>query len=125
MPKDGLSLYPLQWMLIESRKFGLVLDFDRKRNPELIDDPLELVSLTNWSSRNIENGPNVWTINYKNNFAVEMCSIESTHKREKYTPLINYTKPLLQQARKIFNENHALKNWTMEGKTRPGQPIRP
>lgn len=44
--KDGLSLYPLQWMMIESRDQGLCLKFDGSfggRAP--LTDPLQLVSL--------------------------------------------------------------------------------
>ncbi|KAG6362349.1 hypothetical protein INS49_010579 [Diaporthe citri] len=41
---DGLSLYPLQWMLLESRKHGLILEHKpQKRFEKLIDDPLKLV----------------------------------------------------------------------------------
>lgn len=41
---DGLSLYPLQWMLLESRKHGLILEHKpQKRFEHLIDDPLNLV----------------------------------------------------------------------------------
>ncbi|KAK7708663.1 hypothetical protein SLS63_013469 [Diaporthe eres] len=40
---DGLSLYPLQWMLLESRKHGLILEHKpQKRFEQLIDDPLKL-----------------------------------------------------------------------------------
>lgn len=42
--KDGLSLYPLQWVLIESCKKGLELESDGSfGNRAKIDDPLKLV----------------------------------------------------------------------------------
>ena len=40
---DGPSLYPLQWMLIESRNNGLVLSYDPpERLRGFIQNPLEL-----------------------------------------------------------------------------------
>ncbi|KAI9783460.1 MAG: hypothetical protein M1816_001384 [Peltula sp. TS41687] len=42
--KDGLSLYPLQWMLLESRSKGLVLEFDASFSKRIkIDNPLDVV----------------------------------------------------------------------------------
>lgn len=44
--KDGLSLYPLQWMLIESRDRGLCLGFDGTFGGRAaMDDPLRIVRL--------------------------------------------------------------------------------
>ena len=40
--EDGLSLYPLQWMLEESKQKGLVLEFN-KIDGSRIDDPLSIV----------------------------------------------------------------------------------
>ena len=40
---DGLSLYPLQWMLEESKRAGLVLGFVQITKAIRIDNPLSLV----------------------------------------------------------------------------------
>jgi len=40
---DGLSLYPLQWMLAESRAQGLVLEFSPPPQPPNMENPLEVV----------------------------------------------------------------------------------
>ena len=41
--KDGLSLYPLQWMLLESKMKGLDLEFSHDfDNRSRIDDPLRI-----------------------------------------------------------------------------------
>jgi hypothetical protein len=42
--EDGLSLYPLQWMLIESKAYGLKLEHNPKGKAKgMIEDPLALV----------------------------------------------------------------------------------
>ena len=44
--QDGLSLYPLQWILLESQDKGLVLQFSKVRGDlpwAKIDDPLKVV----------------------------------------------------------------------------------
>lgn len=41
---DGLALYPLQWMLVESQSQGLLLEFEHLRHPwSGIDNPLRVV----------------------------------------------------------------------------------
>ncbi|KAF2765736.1 hypothetical protein EJ03DRAFT_354618 [Teratosphaeria nubilosa] len=40
--KAGLGLYPLQWMLVEAMKYGLVVDFGPSRG-DLITNPLSVV----------------------------------------------------------------------------------
>ena len=41
---DGLSLYPLQWILIESKRYGLGLEFRQvPRRSSLIQNPLEVI----------------------------------------------------------------------------------
>ncbi|KAK7436389.1 hypothetical protein Landi51_12566 [Colletotrichum acutatum] len=88
---DGLSLYPLQWMLVESRDRGLVLEHnpaDRRKN--LIDDPLELVfpkssPLVSAQKAGIPAGdadsikPEPWTFRYSSNIDISMYDLRDSH----------------------------------------------
>jgi hypothetical protein len=56
---DGLSLYPLQWMLIESKTYGLVLEHSPKdqangliENPLLLAFPAEELSIAHATPAN-------------------------------------------------------------------------
>jgi uncharacterized protein (DUF2235 family) len=76
--KDGLSLYPLQWMLLESRAKGLVLAFDGSFQKRVyIDNPLSIT----FPKPPDEGHP---TMKLKNGLTVEMPDIRKVHDNEKY-----------------------------------------
>lgn len=77
---DGLSLYPLQWLLIESQHHGLVLQHNSQTM--LIEDPLSLV----FPSRKQDSPTDqdaateaLWTYQYANGIKVQMYDLRSSH----------------------------------------------
>ncbi|WQF79485.1 Putative GTP binding domain, Tle1 phospholipase, P-loop containing nucleoside triphosphate hydrolase [Colletotrichum destructivum] len=83
---DGLSLYPLQWMLNESRDLGLVLEYNpRPQLKDLIQDPLKLafpspppLSLVGDSKQLDE--PQPWTYRYSNGVEATMYDLRRSHR---------------------------------------------
>ena len=80
--KDGLALYPLQWLLIESRKKGLDLEFDGSFGDRAkIDDPLKLI-FPSYESEG--KGVNMSTISIKNDMKIDMQDLRRVHKLPRY-----------------------------------------
>ena len=80
--KDGLALYPLQWMLIESCKKGLELEFDGSFGDRAkIDDPLKLV-FPSYESEG--KGVDMSTFTIKNGVKVDMQDLRRVHKLLRY-----------------------------------------
>ncbi|KAK1638557.1 hypothetical protein BDP81DRAFT_316147, partial [Colletotrichum phormii] len=93
---DGLSLYPLQWMLIESRDQGLVLEHDPPDHLKgLIDNPLDLVfpkssplvalDLALASTKAVDSGgahikPEAWIFRYSSGIDISMYDLRDSHK---------------------------------------------
>ncbi|KAI3323148.1 hypothetical protein HD806DRAFT_498124 [Xylariaceae sp. AK1471] len=79
--EDGLSLYPLQWMLLESRAHGLILE-PSWNNPSLTEEPLGLVfPLVPDQDPSKQHQPlQPWTFQYKNGIQIEMVDIRSSHR---------------------------------------------
>lgn len=84
---DGLSLYPLQWMLIESKRYGLILEHNPgKRLANLIENPLQLAFP---ATRAPEDGisavygsqemPEIWQFTYCNGIQVDMYDLRPCH----------------------------------------------
>jgi hypothetical protein len=70
---DGLSLYPLQWMLIESKNHGLSLEFDGNyENRTALDNPLSIIGL--------ENADEAWEFKTKNGIVIHMKDIRKIHQ---------------------------------------------
>lgn len=85
---DGLSLYPLQWMLLESKLHGLVLEHNSNgRLKGLIEDPLHLVfppSPTSCVDSDAKSGsgsdqPVPWVFEYSNGLKISMHDIRRSH----------------------------------------------
>ena len=124
---DGLSLYPLQWMLIESSISDLVLGFEP--HPELariIDDPLKLVFPTTWPLHAKRDNEDVWLIRFQDNFTIEMHDLRSTlrmaglscnakGKERSHKPRINEHPQGLRHPRRAFG-NDGLRGWKETGK---------
>lgn len=80
--KDGLGLYPLQWMLTESKGKGLVFEFDSSFDKRAkIDDPLELVFP---SSNDLGKGVDMLSFQVKNNLNVNMQDLRGVHSLSRY-----------------------------------------
>ena len=90
---DGLSLYPLQWILTESRRFGLELEYRRiKHDIDLIENPLEIVFPTNSTPSSNEEGRSElgpysentgvsWLFAYEGGIQVYLYDLRPTHAR--------------------------------------------
>ncbi|KAH9901759.1 hypothetical protein F4778DRAFT_737580 [Xylariomycetidae sp. FL2044] len=80
---DGLSLYPLQWILLESRGKGLVLEqVTGESNQHLTEEPMGLV-FPAIASANSSEPPKVvepWKFKYVNGIEVEMIDMRSSHR---------------------------------------------
>lgn len=71
--KDGLSLYPLQWMLLESRGCGLCLKFDGTLgNRSNLESPLQLTGL--------DGEDDAWNCSTENGIDIEMRDIRGIHQ---------------------------------------------
>lgn len=112
--KDGLALYPLQWMLIESRAKGLRLEFDGSfGNRADIDDPLKII-FPSYESE---------TFKIKNGLEIAMQDIRQVHaihlnqskniQKSNYTIHINHSKGiwLSKEPRAVFNQDGTLKGY--------------
>lgn len=119
--QDGLSLYPLQWMLRESRKVGLVLESSPTPSTSVgIHNPLILAFPTTLALSSIQDRPNedVWRIEYRGGLEVEMHCLDSTLRKEGFETRINYSGSILtRKPRAPFAEDDALIGCKAEGKT--------
>ncbi|KAL8775566.1 MAG: hypothetical protein Q9209_000062 [Squamulea sp. 1 TL-2023] len=120
--KDGLALYPLQWMLIESQSQGLVLEFEQLKAPwSGIDNPLRVVFP---ESEKEGKGRNIETFTTKNGICVRMQDLRKVHKlpdyRGRYSININSRTQFYWQrkAREIFVAREELRGyceWAPQG----------
>jgi hypothetical protein len=113
---DGLSLYPYQWMVLESIKAGLILRPDVNQKilelafPQFMGHPPNL-----GSGEKIE-----WCIRYVNDIEVTMFDIQSLHANSKtdssHSIRLDQSSRLFSSQRKIWNKsNKALLGWTPTG----------
>ncbi|KAI0913372.1 hypothetical protein F4823DRAFT_65600 [Ustulina deusta] len=78
---DGLSLYPLQWMFLESRAHGLIFE-PSWDNQCITEEPLGLVFplVPDQDPSKPPQPLNPWTFQYKNGIEIEMVDIRSSHR---------------------------------------------
>ncbi|KAI1823366.1 hypothetical protein F4861DRAFT_336782 [Xylaria intraflava] len=78
---DGLSLYPLQWMLLESRAQGLILE-PPWENEHIMEEPLGLIfPLVPGQNPSEPHKPlEPWIFRYTNGIEVEMVDIRTSHR---------------------------------------------
>jgi len=78
--KDGLALYPLQWMLLESQKKGLVVGFDTSvstfSEEARIDNPINVVFPNHAANGE---GRALSSFKVKNGLVVEMQDLRKVH----------------------------------------------
>lgn len=125
-PEDGLSLYPLQWMILESIKAGLIFRFDEQKvDGAPIENPLAL-SLPHFAgevptSRGEEKIE--WRIQYANGLIVSLYDLQSVHglstdaKDQTHSIRISQTSSLYNSQRKMFGSKNLInaKTATVEG----------
>ncbi|KAG8162513.1 hypothetical protein KVR01_008278 [Diaporthe batatas] len=96
---DGLSLYPLQWMLLESKLYGLVLEHNSDgRLKGLIEDPLKLVfPPTPFSFRDPDterasgsDQPVPWIFKYSNGLEISMQDMRPSHNHGNLQTVIRH-----------------------------------
>lgn len=119
--KDGLALYPLQWVLIESRKKGLELEFDGSYGDRAkIDDPLKLVFPSYESDGR---GATTSTFTAMNDLKIDMQDLRKVHGLPRYQTryaihLNQANRPWLRkEPRAAFNEDGTLKGYCEFGST--------
>ncbi|KAI1180920.1 hypothetical protein F4777DRAFT_178821 [Nemania sp. FL0916] len=80
--EDGLSLYPLQWMLLESRAHGMILE-PSWDNQSITEEPLGLVFplVPDQDPSKPPQPLTPWTFRYTNGIEIEMVDIRSTHRQ--------------------------------------------
>lgn len=107
--KDGLSLYPLQWMLLESKAKGLVLEFDTSFDSRVkIDNPLSVVFP---SDETEGKSAELWTCKVENEIEVQMQDLRKVHTLSiygnRYSISLNKSEELFwkKTARQPFNKD--------------------
>ncbi|KAI0425236.1 hypothetical protein F5Y09DRAFT_335121 [Xylaria sp. FL1042] len=103
---DGLALYPLQWMMLESKAKGLVFRFEGDYGGRaILDNPLEIVGIE--SAKN-----NSLSYTTENKVVVEMRNIDCVHEEgspygNRYAVKLRRTTGILaksREARMPFDE---------------------
>ena len=118
--KDGLALYPLQWILDESESKGLVLEFSELSHDwAKIDDPLRVVFP---SSKREDQSIKIQTFETENGVKVRMQDLRKVHEceayRGRYSIKINKGQGFYwrRQAREPFNDDDGeLKGYNLSG----------
>ena len=120
---DGLALYPLQWMLSESRSKGLVLGFSQVANHlAKIDNPLKVVF-----PQDADNGKSSdpWTCTTKNGVKVSMQDLQQVHDSKdfkgRYVIKMNRRKEVYwrRETREPFDSGGNLRGFCSFGESRP------
>ncbi|KZF26032.1 hypothetical protein L228DRAFT_3439 [Xylona heveae TC161] len=114
--KAGLSLYPLQWMLLESQSLGLALSFHGTFGGRAsIDNPLRLVfPVTEEQGK----GADMWTCRMENGLEIKMQDIRRVHGLERYegrySIKLNRHHATLwpKERRKVVNSEGSLNGWS-------------
>lgn len=114
---DGLSLYPLQWMLLESKDFGLVLEHDPPKALQgLIENPLTLVFPNSVPAAQSQS----MTISYKNGIRVNIHDLRAVHNQgaqamnsssdgdTSHALRINQVNTTLNKPRKLFKSGRLI-----------------
>ncbi|KAI1284593.1 hypothetical protein F5Y07DRAFT_393557 [Xylaria sp. FL0933] len=79
--EDGLSLYPLQWMFLESRAHGLIFE-PSWDNQSITEEPLGLVFplVPDEDPSKPHQHLKPWTFRYTNGIEIEMVDIRTSHR---------------------------------------------
>jgi len=117
--KDGLSLYPLQWMFLESRSKGLGLEFDSSFSGRVyIDNPLNVIFPEHVQQGK---GEDLWCCKVENGVVVEMQDLRKVHKlvqyKQRYKVQVNkhHAAYWTRRSRDPFNKDGELKGYCEYG----------
>ena len=116
--QDGLSLYPLQWMLSESRKLGLAPAFLNTTKGSSIDNPLFLISPEVPLG---EPGSKTHTFKNRNGIETQMHDLRSIHNdhdmHSRYAVRLNKNCSWLwpKKARVAFGPDGNLNGYDLSG----------
>jgi len=119
---DGLSLYPLQWVLIESMLSGLVVSFDATRmGAAAMENPLALTfpQFTGGPPDLSGSEQIQWQFQYVNNISVSMFDLQSTNKAKtnaaeaSHATHFETVNAFYNAPRKIFNKEELI-GWNRE-----------
>jgi uncharacterized protein (DUF2235 family) len=106
---DGLSLYPLQWMCVEAKKIGLMLDHDpREPARGLIEDPLKLIYPTVKAADGIIEATPPWKFKFKNGIEVQMYDLRQSHNHGNLQTLSTNRLTKTQKPKKSRKSNNSL-----------------
>ncbi|KIV98906.1 hypothetical protein, variant [Verruconis gallopava] len=114
--RDGLSLYPYQWMILESINSGLVIQPDSKDRVLELAFPQFTGSLPNLGGEEkIE-----WRLRYANGLETTLFDLQSLHTDTKSDPShsvrLAQNSRLFHSQRKIWNNStKELHGWTTDG----------
>ncbi|KAK6198433.1 Nonsense-mediated mRNA decay protein 5 [Pestalotiopsis sp. IQ-011] len=118
---DGISLYPLQWMLIEAMKTGLAISAPGGQAPKA-QDPMALV-FPQYAGNlpNLDGSEDIqWSFKYTNGIQVSMFDLQTVHaaptRPEGDSHCLRLDNECFSHApnRKIFGSN-GLKGWNSTG----------
>lgn len=124
--RGGLSLYPLQWMLLEISMLGLSLAFHGNApNAPSIDDPLRLVFPPDEESGK---GADIWSCTSENGITTTMQDLRRVHELPAYggryaVQISRASGPWFKKAREAFVKKpnasieSSLQGYCSEGKT--------
>ena len=117
--RDGLSLYPLQWILIESQSNGLVLEYSSMFDDRApIDNPLLVVFPQKETDGR---GHDMWTCTTENKMKVSMQDVRHVHVLEvyesRYNIKLNKRNALIwpKKAREPFDADGKLRGYCIFG----------
>jgi hypothetical protein len=107
---DGLSLFPLQWMLLESMRAGLLIQSNARNEVLSITFPQFAGGLPKLDADEKAQ----WRLKYTNGIEVSMFDLQSVHGDTKDGP--DYSVRLsgrgLRSQRKVFNSDKTLVGWS-------------
>ncbi|THW54725.1 hypothetical protein D6D20_09997, partial [Aureobasidium pullulans] len=113
---DGLSLYPLQWLLTESQHKGLILQHNP--NTSLIEDPQALVFPTRKLGVVLDEKSTtdmIWEYVYANGIKVEMQDLRQSHNHGNMQTLakkLTKKKPRFDRSKTTANASPTIKEPT-------------
>ena len=94
---DGLSLYPLQWLLTESENAGLVLGFHEQQDSAMAN-PIALAFPSRASSTSSTSHDFVWSFRYKGGIQVRMEDLRPVHIQKIDDPPVEKTKSFFSRS---------------------------
>ena len=108
---DGLALWPLQWILSEAQKQGLLLEFSSTANPR-VEDPSGLIFPDNGGRKKV--------LRCANGISIDFHDMSDVFSRVGYGLSLSPSKstlPILEK--RVIFKNGALRGWKEKGNMVP------